>query len=237
MGLLQDQAVIRSYLMDSTWSDDILQLILRALPDGGTFIDVGANIGLISVPVARRETIKVISFEPDAINFALLRANAAHEGVKIDAVNSALSDRNGEARFTKSAYNSGDHRLSDLGETTIRTLRLDDCCIAPGPLAIKIDTQGAEPLVVRGGAAMLGRADLIVMEFWPWGIRRMGLDPEELVSALSAMPRSAAILQRGEALPAMTDVRTACDRLRKICERGGVFDAVDIVLTAPDRPR
>jgi FkbM family methyltransferase len=238
IGPLQDQAVIRSYLMDAVWSDNILRLIFGALPDGGTFIDVGANIGLISVPVARKGAIRVISFEPDAANFALLRANAAHEGVTIDAVQAAVSDRVGEARFTKNAYNSGDHRLSDAGETTVRTLRLDDCDIAEGPLAIKIDTQGAEPLVVRGGSAMLARADLVVMEFWPWGIRRMGLDPGELVEALAAMPQRAAILRHGEALTVMTGMRAACDRLAKICESGGRFDEVDIVLAkAPDQPR
>ena len=43
-----------------------------------------------------------------------------------------------------------------------------------GPLAVKIDTQGAEPFVVSGGKETLGRAGLIVSEFGPDGMAQLG---------------------------------------------------------------
>jgi len=37
-------------------------------------------------------------------------------------------------------------------------------------LAVKIDTQGAEALVIAGGRGVLARAGLLALEFWPYAL-------------------------------------------------------------------
>ena len=52
------------------------------------------------------------------------------------------------------------------------------------PLGVKIDTQGAEPFVIAGGASVLAAADVLSLEFWPYSMLRMG-DIGQLTSFLA----------------------------------------------------
>jgi hypothetical protein len=50
---------------------------------------------------------------------------------------------------------------------------------------IKIDTQGAEGLIIKGGRETLTRTSpKIIMEFWPWGLRSLGTDPLRLLGQI-----------------------------------------------------
>ena len=49
------------------------------------------------------------------------------------------------------------------------------------PLAVKIDTQGAEPNIFAGGRETLAKADLIAFEFWPYAMRRIGGDVSQMI--------------------------------------------------------
>ena len=60
-----------------------------------------------------------------------------------------------------------------------------------GKLAIKIDTQGAEPFVVAGGQQVLARAGLVAMEFCPFLMRQLGGDPKVVIDVLSGFDRVA----------------------------------------------
>ena len=53
-----------------------------------------------------------------------------------------------------------------------------------GPVVIKIDVQGAEPLVLRGAPEIIGRAAFLVMEYWPYGIDRLGIPIKEFLNEL-----------------------------------------------------
>ena len=91
--------------------------------------------------------------------------------------------------FELSNYNLGDHRIQvSPANGTVKELRqvirvpakpLDsfDIVRSDKPLAVKIDTQGAEPFVIAGGRKTLARAQLIVLEWCPFMIAKMGSDP------------------------------------------------------------
>ena len=192
--------------------------------------DIGANIGLVSIPIARNEEVHVVSFEPDSHNCSLLRANIAMSGVDIEVVNAAVAAEPGEMYFTKSAYNSGDHRLSERGTVAVRTVSLDDYPPPPGPFAVKIDTQGAEPEIIRGGGAVLSKADLIVCEFWPWGMRRMSLAPDTMVAFAERHFNRGMVLKHDQEIGDYLPIAEVIDQLWKIVQAGGEHDAADLVL-------
>ena len=54
-GTLNDQSVIRPYLRDGAWSSNIVDIFTEFFVErgSGTFIDIGANIGLVTVPISR----------------------------------------------------------------------------------------------------------------------------------------------------------------------------------------
>src|SRR5262249_581289 len=49
-----------------------------------------------------------------------------------------------------------------------------------GNIAVKIDTQGAEPFVLAAGRKTLSKARAIVMEFWPYGMAQLGATPDQV---------------------------------------------------------
>jgi hypothetical protein len=80
-GHLYDQTLIKSYLRDQEWSSDIARMIWTAFEGGGgTYYDIGANVGTVIIPVAVNRAVRCVGFEPDAGNFALLSANVHAQG-------------------------------------------------------------------------------------------------------------------------------------------------------------
>jgi FkbM family methyltransferase len=235
IGPFNDQSVIKQYLRSGQLSPVIVKLFQDFFDarGGGTFYDLGANIGMVVVPVARNTNVSCVCFEPDPVNFALLRANVLLNaaGPNIEIINAAVAREPGQLRFAQSGYNCGDHRLSEDGSLVVQAVRLDDYTPKVLPLAVKIDCQGAEPLIVAGGMQTLAKADLIVCEFWPWGMRRMGLSPEPVLEFAAGHFPLAQVLYHdqppGKPLPVAEALRT----LRMLIDDGGEMAQADLVLT------
>jgi len=231
-GPVYDQAIMRTYLQTGSWSQNIVDLLTRFFDGGaGTLYDVGANVGLVSVPLASNPRLRVVAFEPDPQNVVLLRANIAVAGVPVEVVNAAVAREAGSMRFTRSEYNSGDHRLSAHGEISVPTVRLDDFPPAPGPFAVKIDTQGAEPLIFQGGETVLAGAGLIVCEFWPWAMRRFDLTADPVLAFAEAHFERGMLLRHNQAAGDPLPMTEVLAQLRAVIAAGGEHDAVDLILT------
>jgi FkbM family methyltransferase len=85
-----------------SYDDKFINLLGGFTQRDGVILDVGANIGLYTVPLARIAATKharVIAFEPLSRNLPRLRANIALNecGEFVEIIPIALSDRNGEA--------------------------------------------------------------------------------------------------------------------------------------------
>jgi len=210
-----DQAVIQVYGRTGKWAERTNDLLLNFF-DGvstGLYLDIGANIGLTTIPVAQLKNVSCVCFEPDPINFKYLERNinrnSSNKNVTIK--NFAIgSESNTSLPFEVSPNNFGDHRLkigskvSELQEDSwpvisVPVMRLDD--VVPnfdGFFAVKVDTQGAEPLVISGGS-ILNQADLVILEFSPYWMERMGADPEVIYKFLENFSTGA--IGFGECLP------------------------------------
>jgi FkbM family methyltransferase len=157
-----------------------LRFVARFLRPGMTFLDVGANGGLFSLVAARAVGAagRVHAFEPAKAEFELLQHNLALNGfTHVIANEVAVSDKIGLSRFAicqDGAYNSfGRNSLADqkiVEWQAVRTMTLDAYLAAQnlGPVhLLKIDTEGAELLVLRGGAQLLRASDapVVLCEF------------------------------------------------------------------------
>ncbi len=230
-GPIYDQAIIRTYLETGSWSPNVVDLFARFFAGrGGTMYDVGANVGLISVPLAANPQLRVVAFEPDPHNAMLLRANIAAAGVNVEVVHAAVANEPGFLKFARSKYNGGDHRLSADGEISVPTVRRADFVPAPVPFAVKIDTQGAEPLIVQGGAKVLAGAGLIVCEFWPWGMRRYGLTSEPILAFAENHFKRGFILRQDQPAREPMPIGDVLATLRSTTLSDGEYDVVDLVL-------
>ncbi|GAB3923048.1 FkbM family methyltransferase [Larkinella terrae] len=166
------------------------EVLLSHVGNHTTLLDIGANIGYYTVEVARKATFgKVISFEPDPANFALLQKNVALNQVSNAVLhNAAISDRAGQMRLYKHPFNTGDYRLYNDGDfkefVDVPTLRLDDVITEPVDM-IKIDVQGFEYFALKGGEQILKQhKPLILTEFWPRGLTNSGITPKAYLDLL-----------------------------------------------------
>ena len=68
---------------------------IATFSSGATLFDIGANIGLYSL-LAAKKGLKVVAFEPESQNFAVMNANVYLNSLadRMMALNLALSDRN-----------------------------------------------------------------------------------------------------------------------------------------------
>lgn len=131
-----------------------LLVLARAYVSGGVVVDVGAHIGTVAVPLARVAR-HVIAFEPNPTSFAFLLRNAELNTVSVDARKKGLSDVPGRASVVATnARNAGAHTLSEGNDVEISTL---DAEVERADF-IKIDVEGMELSVLRGGEKLIVRS-------------------------------------------------------------------------------
>jgi FkbM family methyltransferase len=128
---------------------------------GDTVYDIGANVGYVSLSLAKKvgRTGRVISFEPIPSSAAGFRQNIEINGLThVRLLNLAASDKSGEAviRMTENSATASLvwHRNEpSVTELQIRTVAIDELVEAGEfglPTFVKIDVEGAEGRVLQG---------------------------------------------------------------------------------------
>lgn len=239
-GALADTAILATYARTHCWVPGVNAAIDAYFEghDGGTYIDIGANIGLTTIPIACRAGVACKAFEPEPQTFQHLAANLAQNcpAANIEMFNFALSDRRGTIAFELSDDNLGDHRIrlnaanGSFGEASRRVIqvpirRLDDVLRVDElsrPIAIRLSTQGAECRVLDGGQATFDAASLFTFEFWPYGIARMGDDARRLIAFIAGRYSSGAVLDgKQDDHPTWKPIGDVVERLENFASCGG----------------
>jgi FkbM family methyltransferase len=227
----------------------------------GTLIDVGANIGLICIPVKRDVPgINVFAVEPDADNCVCLRNNAFRAGISdIVLFDRAAYRQDTLKEFERANDNSGDHRIRGQGSSTvadlyhessrsvtqIRASTLDSMIprsMLKGPVVLKCDVQGAETDVLAGATELIDSVDVMVIEFWPYGLKRMGSNIEELLSYVGRFSYGARFDVMDKGSIQMLPIHELSEQLRRIyASETGVAHS-DVILSKqkifePSEPR
>ena len=205
-GPADDQVVFAHYRKTGTWAAEVLALLHARFGSGaGTFIDAGANIGLVTIPLLERTAAEAYAFEPAPENFELLTRNIARHDLsrRVRAHRVALHARAGTQALSLSRTNAGDHHLGDDPERkriTVETARLDDVLSGrplATPVVMKVDTQGSELHVLLGARETLKRVDHLLIEYWPLGLARCGHRPRDLWPELLQFPYAGLVDQHG----------------------------------------
>ncbi|OEU66620.1 MAG: hypothetical protein BBJ57_02500 [Desulfobacterales bacterium PC51MH44] len=212
-GGINDQSVLACYLFTGNY-EPALQALLADyifINGHGTFVDIGANIGLTMIPVARERGISCFGFEPDPDNYTFLRKNIVGNGVesRVTAFNFALFSKNGKLDFELSDTNMGDHRIRRKSPSAIKNNAFDEqfrrvittkarkldnvlnVNSLDRPVAVKIDTQGSEVQVFKGARVFLQGIDYMIVEYWPYGVRRIGDLPDAFIETVKQFPYGA----------------------------------------------
>ncbi|MFT7616119.1 MAG: FkbM family methyltransferase [Candidatus Woesearchaeota archaeon] len=153
--------------------------------------DVGAHIGLCTLPLALRAK-KVYSFEPSTINFQYLNRHIRYNKLRNVSSFAYLVGESDEPQVP--FYESRD-RVSGMSsvtnvynqdiftETTRRQIALDTFCSAKNiiPSLIKIDVEGAEFGVLRGAEKLIKKhKPIIVLSVHPAHLKALGESASDL---------------------------------------------------------
>lgn len=144
-------------------------LLRQLLQRPGRIVEVGANAGLLTLPLARAAAARgstLEAFEPQQFLFQNLCANLALNGIaNVRAWPFACGDVAGEVRFGAPDYetpgNFGSVSVAKPEDATASDtlsapcVRLDDV-LGPAPVGLlKVDVEGYELRVLQGAAVML----------------------------------------------------------------------------------
>jgi FkbM family methyltransferase len=151
------------------WVEPELRELDRLLSPGDVFIDVGANVGLYALKGARLvgPTGRVLALEPGAEAYDHLVANLGLNAFDwATPIKVAASDVSGEAVLHHVPLGRDPQAFSLIANArafegeVVETLTLDSLvarCGLDRVDLIKIDVEGAEPLVIAGAGNMLAR--------------------------------------------------------------------------------
>lgn len=158
---------------------------LRMIPDGETVLDIGANIGIMTVWLSRRlKNTSIIAFEPMPQNIrALKRIMQFYKLQNVRLVENALGDQRGTIEMVMPVLDKvKKHGLSHVVHESIQELnegntvrvnmeRLDDLSVLHEKdikiSAIKLDVENFEYFVLQGGKQLIQKhRPLIYTELW-----------------------------------------------------------------------
>lgn len=153
---------------------------IDAMAPGEVLWDIGASFGQFALYAGQRGA-RVIAFEPKATSFALLVEHVALNrlGAAVTPLCLALSERTGLTTLTLASLEAG-AAMNALGGARdqwgrspqgfaqpVQAMRMDDAARAldlPLPDHIKLDVDGAEEWILRGGPETLARTRSVLLE-------------------------------------------------------------------------
>ena len=145
-----------------------LECALKVIPVGGTCVDVGANIGIFTLPFAKRVGSRgsIHAFEPDRLNFKRLVANSALNGFEhiIRCHQMAVSNTSGQVSFYRSDSNhSGWGSVVEFKDIAVEhevvpAITLDEFLSSEKISTVdllKVDVEAHEPELLEGARRSL----------------------------------------------------------------------------------
>lgn len=173
---------------------DIVSLLQKLARPGTHVFDVGANIGLMALPVLQNcRDCSVVSFEPSPSSLPYLRRTVSGSGYadRWRLVEKALSDREGELDFAvgrpqDSLYegfrSSGRLTRAQMVRVPVSTLDEEWKRLGrPEVSVIKMDVEGAEGLVLDGSLELIDTCrPHVVLEWHADYLKAFGREPEDL---------------------------------------------------------
>jgi len=130
----------------------------RIAPAKELAIDVGANIGVYTIALAKT-CREVYAFEPTKGVFAVLEKNTRLNQLRnVKSFQAAVTDRAGTLKLYHHPSGSGSNSIVSVSDSfeEVPAVALDDVIPSGTPVGfLKIDVQGAEELVLKGAKRII----------------------------------------------------------------------------------
>lgn len=143
------------------------------IPRGSTIIDIGANIGTVSIPIARLHNsgVTVIAYELFNDTKKILDKNInENKAYNVISIESAIGDKTRPAVYIDLEHKDSNQGCNKIGQkdsinsasNTIHMINVDSVPL-DNVSAIKVDVEGAEPLVFYGARDTIAKYKPVIM--------------------------------------------------------------------------
>ncbi len=173
------------------------EIVKKYVHEGDIVIDIGAHVGYYTLLMAQLvgENGKVYSFEPDPVNFQLLKKSVEINGFEnVVLIQKAVSNITDKVKLFLGDDDSAINRIYDakLGDAKesidVESVTIDEYFKENDELVnfIKIDSEGSEIKIINGMKQFLSRNQELVMmtEFFPFLIKKSGDEPNQYLKSL-----------------------------------------------------
>lgn len=166
-------------IANGIYEQEILKFIQTFVREHSTYIDIGANIGLMSIPVLiNHPSVRVISFEASPATFECLKRTWEESGEKDRWLiyNQAVNHRNEEVDFFTSTAADGAYesikdtkRVNFSGKIKVPGTTIDKAWTdlnKPDVSFIKSDIEGADLLALQGAIGCISVCRPLILLEW-----------------------------------------------------------------------
>lgn len=171
------EVIAKQLFVNGIYERDTIEAITELLAENDIFFDVGANLGAVTLPVAKLTGAKVYSFDASSHILHFLQKNVANNDLQVTITHAAVCDVNDdELKFYEEKLKHGGSALSPSYTTDfilVPTITLDKFCVdnmIDEIQLLKIDVQGFEHKVILGAEKLLEQKKIknIILEFESW---------------------------------------------------------------------
>ena len=205
----KNSAIFLKAMFEGVYEENNVNIIKKLVRDSTTVFDIGANIGLMAIPILDKfPNSTVISVEPSPNSFPFLSKtqNNSKFNERWIVVNKAISNTTGIVNFQLTAAENGayesilDTKRSPIVDTiSVNTTTIDALWIAqqkPEVSFIKIDIEGADLLALMGAKECIKHCKPHLLIEWnktniiPFGLNNQNLLnlAEEINYSIFALP-------------------------------------------------
>lgn len=155
---------------------------IDGIPQGSVLWDIGANIGLYTCYAAKARRCRVVAFEPSVFNLELLARNISLNGLTgnvtivpfpltdaltISTLNMTTTEWGGAMSTFDQSYTYDGSVLKKVFELRVIGLSMDEALALlriAQPDYIKMDVDGIEHLILKGGTEVLKNIKSVLIE-------------------------------------------------------------------------
>jgi len=191
---LYDSPGFKNFLKDNPHERGEVKFLESIVKEGMNVIDIGANVGITTVTVARKigRRGKLYSFEPTPEYFNILKENISSNGLEnVKVYELAVTDQVGRAPFSQKELSSGIVFEEGAKKFEVSTTSIDRF-LSEEKIEridlINMDCEGSELLVLKGAKKTLWENKVkIFCEIHHDFLKQLGQSVEELVQYLQGL--------------------------------------------------
>jgi FkbM family methyltransferase len=192
----RDMAISPHVVLDGIWERHVEDAVCRLLKAGDTAVEVGANIGYHTLAMAERiyPAGKLYAFEANPELANLVEKTVFMNGYadRVEVFNCAVTNRGGPVSFDFMPHLNGGGHISvgdphpDATRIVVPGATLDEKLAYVAAIdMLRIDAEGAEPLIISGAQALIGRSpSLVIVMEWSVSMMSPRMDVRQFIGML-----------------------------------------------------